>query len=246
MEDEEQYQIMPYKEIIALRKEIESLKGKNDDSSFQALLNSMSSLTKSMNSMLELFRTAAEEMKLEEKSEMNVSKEITPLNEKMDSLIEQNKTIAEGLIAISDMVSDFKEKKFQSGPSPVFRLESRAPPQGFMPQGPPMKPLSPFEDAFQPRQSFPGGPMPPGQQMPPFGQMRQNQFQPPMQPMAPNPFPPSPNQFPPQQPFGPLPPQQQNQFPGPMPPLEELPVPEIPGIPDLQKKKSKFLGIIPK
>jgi len=48
MEDEDAYQIMPYKEIVALRKDIESLKTSTDDSSYKSLLNSMSSLTKSM------------------------------------------------------------------------------------------------------------------------------------------------------------------------------------------------------
>ena len=167
MDDEDSYQIMPYKEIVALRKEIDSLKTKNDDSSFQALLNSMSTLTKSMNSMLELFRTAAEEMKLEGKSEMGVAKEIGPLTEKMNTLMDQNKTIAEGLLAISDMVKEFKEKGPQAGPAPVFRLQPRR-----APMPPPMRPQSPFEEV----PPFPPGaapPMPPGQMQPPFppGQM---------------------------------------------------------------------------
>ena len=235
MDDEDSYQIMPYKEIIALRKDIESMKTSTDDSSFKALLNSMSSLTKSMNSMLELFRTAAEEMKIEGKSEINVAKELGPLTEKMDTLIDQNKTIAEGLIAISDMVKEFKGPK--PGPSPVFRLQPR------QPIPPPMQPKSPFEEVPpfggqtppgapgpMPPQGTSPGPMPPGQ-MPP-GPLQPGQMPPPpippRQPM---------NQFPPPGPpqGGPIP-----------PPSEPLPLPEMPGAPEAPKKKSKFLGILKK
>lgn len=238
MEEEDAYQIMPYKEIVALRKDIESLKKSTDDSSFQGLLDSMGSLTKSMNSMLELFRTAAEEMKLEGKSEMNVAKEIGPLTDKMDTLIDQNKTIAEGLIAISDMAKDLK--KPQAGPSPVFRLEPRR-----QPMPPPMQPQSPFEGA-------PAGPIPPGQAPPGhFPGPTQGPMGPPIPsqappgPMGPGPMPPGQAPSGPMGPPGPFPPEQAP--PGQVqPPQEPLPLPEIPGPPGGGKKKGKFLGILKK
>jgi hypothetical protein len=230
MDDEDAYQIMPYKEIIALRKDIESLKKSTDNSSFQALLNSMSDLTKSMNSMLELFRTAAEEMKLEGKTELNVAKEMGPISEKMDTLMEQNKTIAEGLIAISDMIKE--SKRPQQEPSPVFRLTPR---RQVMP--PPLRPQSfnEFPQFGRPQgQSAPLPPLgpPPGQMPPPWpsGPMPQQRTSGPMPP-----------------PGGPMPPDQIPPFNAEsMPPPEPLPMPEMPVPPDSSKKKSKFLGMVKK
>ena len=69
MAKDDSYEIMPYKEIVELKNDIEELKQKTGDTNSQELINSMAKLTKSMDSMLELFRTAAEEMKSEESTE---------------------------------------------------------------------------------------------------------------------------------------------------------------------------------
>ncbi len=104
MAEDDSYEIMPYKEIVALKKELESLKKKSGNTSSQDLLNSMSKLTKSMDSMLQLFQTAAEEMKAEETTEEKFETKIKPLVNKIDEVIEQNKIIAEGMVAIADIV----------------------------------------------------------------------------------------------------------------------------------------------
>ena len=80
----------------------------------------MAALTRSMNSMLQLFSSAAEEMKLEERTESELSEKITPLINKVNNLEEQNKTIAEGLVAVADMVKDIKKEsgKIERGIKP--------------------------------------------------------------------------------------------------------------------------------
>ena len=92
---DEDYEIMPHREIAKLKKQIEELKAKTSEgSSSKDLMNSMDTLTKSMNSMTELFRTAAEEMKFEEGSEDVLSKGIEPLMTKLEKLEENLKNLS--------------------------------------------------------------------------------------------------------------------------------------------------------
>ncbi|MFH2028253.1 MAG: hypothetical protein ABIJ08_03905 [Nanoarchaeota archaeon] len=112
--EDESYEIMPYKEIVNLKKEIEALKKRSGDTSSQELINSMSQLTKSMDSMLQLFKTAAQEMSAEKSTEEKLGDKITPLMKRLDEVIEQNKTIAEGMVAIADIV----KKEYKAGLPP--------------------------------------------------------------------------------------------------------------------------------
>src|SRR3989338_5279375 len=118
------YEIMPYKEIVALKKQIEELRQRTGDTDSRQLLVSMANLTKSMSNMLQLFKTAAEEMKLEQREEEAIGKKIGPLVEKVNELGEQNKTIAEGMVAIADMVREMKGEKKPSFEKPEPRFES--------------------------------------------------------------------------------------------------------------------------
>ena len=109
MVEEGSYEIMPYKEIVALKRDITELKKKSGEAPSRDLLNSMNNLTKSMEGMLQLFRTAAEEMKSEES--VDVNKQLAPMKAEINKLSEQSKTIAEGMVAIADMVKEMKEGK---------------------------------------------------------------------------------------------------------------------------------------
>ena len=111
MEDDGSYGIISYREFANLKKEIEELKSKPSNDSNKLLLDSMAKLTQNMNSMLELFKSAADEMKIEGSSQVNIAKEITPLSEKIELIIQQTKTMAEGMVSIADMVAEIKEKK---------------------------------------------------------------------------------------------------------------------------------------
>lgn len=110
MASDDGYEIMPYKEVVELKKQICDLQKRMGDTSSKELMVSMSSLTKSMNDMLKLFSTAAEEMKLEQREEHALTERMGPLLDKINNLEEQNKTIAEGLVAVADMVKDKKAK----------------------------------------------------------------------------------------------------------------------------------------
>jgi len=68
---EEPYEIVPHKEIADLKKQIKDLKGKGSDSN--QLVVSVNKLTEHIYSMMGLFKSAAEDMKLEEKDEHFIS-----------------------------------------------------------------------------------------------------------------------------------------------------------------------------
>ena len=221
MATDDSYEIMPYKEIVDLKKQISELKSAVGDTSSKELLNSMANLTKTMDSMMQLFSAAAEEMKLEEKSESELSQKLGPLFEKVEKLEEQNKTIAEGLVAIADMVKEVKEKE--------RRIEK--PRQEYRPR--PKEPEMPsFNESFPPLGQSVTSPFPSE-----FNEL------PPLEPPAPMMQPRGPmggqrNPFPPPMPRGPMPRQM-----GPMPPFE--PLPPLPPLEE-EPKKGKFFGLFKK
>ena len=109
-EEEGSYQIMPYKEIVALKKDIEELKKKSSGGSAE-LMETIGKLTKNMDNMLQLFKSAAEEMNSEDNSEGSGK-----LGKKMDEIIEQNKTIAEAIVALADMIKENLPEKTENEP----------------------------------------------------------------------------------------------------------------------------------
>lgn len=221
MPEEGDYEIMPYKEIVALKKEVEALKSRSGASS-QDLLNSMDTLTKTMNSMLQLFKSAAEDMGLEDKEKQDFTEKIGPMLERLDGLEEQNKTIAEGMVAIADMVKEMKgEKPSLFKPKPQ-KQESRRPKEPILPEYHPLRPAPMQPKAPQP------WPMPPPKEAPefsPFGPMPE---EPPELPPFEEPLPPP----------GPMPP-------GPMPagPIGQFPpLPEEPPLFEEKPRKKGLFG----
>ena len=101
MEDE----LVPYKDISDLKKELEGMKGRKDISA-KELYDGVQKLAQTMTDMLEVFGAAAEQMKLEEQSYESSAKKHEMIVSKLDKLIDQNKTIAEGMVAIVEMVKE--------------------------------------------------------------------------------------------------------------------------------------------
>lgn len=112
MENDDEYAIVSKKEFLALKKELEKIKKNPLEGSpvGENLQDSIDNLNTSLNSMLEVFKQAAQEMNLEEHDTQLVSKQIGPLQEKIDTLIEQNQKIAKGIVAIADMVREKLEE----------------------------------------------------------------------------------------------------------------------------------------
>ena len=102
---EEDYGVVPYKDISELKKELEGMQDKRDVSP-KELYDAVHKLANAMSDMLEVFGAAAEQLKLEEKEYELEAKKHEMIISKLDKLIDQNKTIAEGMVAIVEMVKE--------------------------------------------------------------------------------------------------------------------------------------------
>lgn len=133
---DEPYTLMPQKEIEELKKQIAELKknplGENESS--KSLMEAIDTLTSSMNSLMDIFRTAHDELKLDGKDD-EVHSKIHDIEQKVDTLIDQNKKIAKGLLTVADMV---KAKPKEQAPSPKPQQPPSSPPNFGSPNmGPP-------------------------------------------------------------------------------------------------------------
>ena len=146
MADDEPYDMLPHREIEELKRQVQELKTRSDKSSSQAIVDSLDQLTRSMDAMLKLFTEASHEVKGDDKEHEQIA-------DKLYEIIEQNKTIAEGMIAVSDMVRDFVEKQ-KYKPVPMPRPMPRP---NYQPSGPEPRFEQPrFEPQFNDMPRAPG------------------------------------------------------------------------------------------
>ncbi|MBI1970612.1 hypothetical protein HYS47_02620 [Candidatus Woesearchaeota archaeon] len=162
--EDEEYELLPHKRVLQLEKEVGALKknplGSTGDG--KSLMEHMDTLSKSMNDLVKIFKTASSQMDLEERETELVSKQLGPLMEKIDLLIDQNKKIAKGIVAIADMVEDHK-KDHEDQSSGEFRQTSSSLPKFSIPQRdmqPPLPPPPPSRVSLPvpPQQNFPSRP----------------------------------------------------------------------------------------
>ncbi len=187
---EEEYELLPQKDVLKLKKEISKLRGKappevKEEEKFERVLESMGSLSESIEGLNDIFQATAEEMKIEEKNEDLYMKKLEPLFDKVDKLVEQNEKIAKGMIAIADMVNEQKAR--------MEDMEEHKPEKHHEERKPVMSPMSMPKIPIPQERPMP----PPPPNMPPPG--------PPPGPRGPMPPPPSPG-APPPGPRGPMPP----------------------------------------
>ncbi|MBS3113641.1 hypothetical protein J4448_00935 [Candidatus Woesearchaeota archaeon] len=182
MADEEE--LVPYKDISELKRELEGMKGKKDVPA-NDIYDAVQKLAQTMTDMLEVFGAATEQMKLEEGEYESEARKHEMIISKLDKLIEQNRTIAEGMVAIVEMVKEkivapareelllkprpepkpFMKPEWQPRPEPVQRTQpmmappmaqpmQAMPPPNFGMQLPPMQP-APSPDLDFPEEPFP-------------------------------------------------------------------------------------------
>ena len=199
---EDEYELMPHKEIEELKKEIEILKANplGEGEKAKSLMEAINVLTKAIHTLIYTFEHATEELKEEKEAQKEVIEEkksdSTPLMEKMNELIEQNKEIAEGIISVAQIVKKEKReldtfgtklKPFRATPfsNPVRPPIPKPEPRPTIRPNP-----SPFvdENIHQMHQPMPSAPQP--MKMP-----EPAPFEPKMTPPPgnPNPIPPSPS-----------------------------------------------------
>lgn len=133
---DDEYALVPEKEVKRLRDDVDEIK-KNPLGSYggKDLADNIKNLNNAISSLTELFKNAAEDLKVEERETQTIATKVEPLLEKIDMIIDQNKKIARGIVAVADMLGGVEEEEKQS----------------FQPRPP----------AMPPRPSFAPGPMPP-------------------------------------------------------------------------------------
>ena len=107
--------VLPTQVLEDLKYEVEALKKKiaAPDPKTQELLLEMESLKDSLHELITIFQKALEETK-----EEDLGKLIKTVNEKLEAVVNQNETIARGMIAISDKLDDWMKK--QNVPMPAM------------------------------------------------------------------------------------------------------------------------------
>lgn len=143
---EEDTDLIAYKDISELKKEFEGIRGKKDVP-LRELYDAVQKLSQTISDMLDVFSAAAEQMKLEEKEYQSEAKRHDIIISKLDKIIDQNKTIAEGMVAIVDMV---KEKLFEHAKEELFDVKEKKEPM-FSPKPEPSLFAQPMQPEWQPK-----------------------------------------------------------------------------------------------
>lgn len=146
---EEDFDESSYKDISELKKEFEAVKGKKDISA-KELYDTMQQLTQTMKDMLEFFGAAAEQLKLEEKEYESDARRHETILSKLDKLIDQNKTIAEGMVAIVEMVKEKIVAPAKEKEATFFKPKVREE-QLFKPRAEPYPFAKPMQQEWQPK-----------------------------------------------------------------------------------------------
>ncbi len=95
---EEDYEIVSHKEISRLKQQISDLREGE-------IAGSANNIMKKLDMMLDLFKEAS----LSIKNEKPISEEMRLIDERLEEIIDQNKKIAEGILAIADLVKSEKQ-----------------------------------------------------------------------------------------------------------------------------------------
>ena len=160
----EEDSIVSYRDLSELKKELEGIQSKKDVSTSD-LHGAIVKLADTMSSMIEIFGAAAEQLRLEEKEKEADIKKHEILTSKLDKLLDQNKTIAEGMVAVVEMVKERLGTKDDSAfrpkdNEPMFiKPEPRFARQEWRPRTPPQAVPAPASMmAAQPPMAMPSMP----------------------------------------------------------------------------------------
>jgi hypothetical protein len=155
--EEEEYELLPHKEIEDLKEELSKLK-EFEIAPSKRLQVSLLELNTKLDKLITIFEDATHELRVEEGG-LSFTEKMRPLLEKMNKILEQNSEIASGKLALADMVKEIKEKPEEAPrripmpePEPTMPTPAMprpagmmAPPVGAMPPGvPPGMPLPPL------------------------------------------------------------------------------------------------------
>lgn len=162
MAEDEEYELLPRREIEHLKKELEKLK-KNPLGELkegQSLLDSVNNLNNNIKRLIDIFA----------KADADLAKDYSENNpaESLNTIKAQNEHIAQGLLTLADVIKDMKENKEPTRPAPGYPGQPPQQNMGFGGMAPPdfspqipSPPPPPFELSNQPQNQFQQQPLPP-------------------------------------------------------------------------------------
>ena len=116
----EEYELMPHKEILELRDELHKLKIRPNEKTLQL---SMVELSAKVDKLIDIFSEAMHEIRIEEGG-LTFQDKMKPMVDRMDKILEQNSQIAEGVVAIADLVNELKDILPSGGSGSSFSSSS--------------------------------------------------------------------------------------------------------------------------
>lgn len=154
------YDLLPHKKITQLEEEFTELKRNpfGTSKTGKTLNDNVEKLCKCMDELLTVFKTASVNIEQEQQEAASMQNQLGPLMEKIDMLIDQNKKIAKGIVALADMMEEQRRTPaLPPPPIPPRQAPSPFPPPlarpGMMPlstvplpERPPAFSSNPFED----------------------------------------------------------------------------------------------------
>src|SRR3989344_8433907 len=103
---EEEYEILPHKEITELKDQLEKLKSFEVAPTKKLTVN-LVELNAKIEKLLNIFEEASRQINVEEGG-LTFQEKMRPIFEKMNKILEQNSEIAEGIVAVADLIKDFR------------------------------------------------------------------------------------------------------------------------------------------
>ena len=181
----DEYEILPHKKIEELRSKLEQLKRAKGIPNQIELNDTIDELNENIKHLISIFKKASEALPEEEK-----------LLGKVEKLFEQNKQIAQGIVAVADMMNekipklmeDVHHIKQMMRPKPVAPKPKfgSGRPMG-LDMGMPSPGMPPRPSGMPPRSAMPSGPSMPHMGMPPAPQPQRMMPPPSGAPMPPPP-----------------------------------------------------------
>ncbi len=162
----EDYEILPQKEIQELKEELRKLK-EFEITPSKKMQVSLVEVNNKLDKLLSIFEEAMTALQVEEGG-LSFKEKMRPVVEKMNKVLEQNSEIAQGIVAVADLVKDLREDmgkgvpiREQFSPEPLMPEPKFTPPQ--------FPPPSAQPPAGMPRMPPPGLPPPPPPKRKRFG-----------------------------------------------------------------------------
>jgi hypothetical protein len=126
---DEDYEIISHKEIDRLKQEINKLKEAEFSGSANTIMDKLDKI-------LDIFKEASQNMQNDKSSD----KQLDSINYKLDNILDQNQKIAEGVLAVADMINNATEEEKseipEKAPKPMPPEPNPMSPPNMMPPRP--------------------------------------------------------------------------------------------------------------